>query len=142
MILILDIRLFSCYNDVYINHFDTLINQKYGKAETRREKMFCKKCGKEIEDDAVICIHCGRSTVEQAPKPAPVPDIVSPGFCVLSFFIPLFGIIYWALKYKETPKRAKACGLTAIITWGATVLLYIIIFVVSFCVAMSGAMYY
>ena len=22
--------------------------------------MFCPKCGKEIEDDAVICVHCGR----------------------------------------------------------------------------------
>ena len=24
--------------------------------------MFCKKCGKEILDDAVICVHCGCST--------------------------------------------------------------------------------
>ena len=25
--------------------------------------MFCKKCGKEINDKAVVCIHCGVSTV-------------------------------------------------------------------------------
>lgn len=24
--------------------------------------MFCHKCGKEIDDDAVVCIHCGAST--------------------------------------------------------------------------------
>lgn len=24
--------------------------------------MFCSKCGKEINDDAVICVHCGCST--------------------------------------------------------------------------------
>ena len=102
--------------------------------------MFCKKCGKEIEDDAVICIHCGRSTEDAAPKPAPVEDVVSPGFCVLSFFIPLFGVIYWALKYKETPKRAKACGLTAIITWGASILLYIFAFVVT--IVASTSLYY
>lgn len=24
--------------------------------------MFCHKCGKEINDDAVVCIHCGCST--------------------------------------------------------------------------------
>ncbi|MBR3790704.1 MAG: zinc-ribbon domain-containing protein, partial [Clostridia bacterium] len=21
--------------------------------------MFCKKCGKEINDEAVVCVHCG-----------------------------------------------------------------------------------
>ncbi|MBR0360732.1 MAG: zinc-ribbon domain-containing protein, partial [Clostridia bacterium] len=21
--------------------------------------MFCKKCGKEIEDKAILCVHCG-----------------------------------------------------------------------------------
>lgn len=24
--------------------------------------MFCHKCGKEIDDDAVVCIHCGAET--------------------------------------------------------------------------------
>lgn len=24
--------------------------------------MFCEHCGKEVVDDAVVCIHCGRST--------------------------------------------------------------------------------
>ncbi|MCB5287840.1 MAG: zinc ribbon domain-containing protein, partial [Candidatus Cloacimonetes bacterium] len=24
--------------------------------------MFCKNCGKEIDDNAIICIHCGVST--------------------------------------------------------------------------------
>lgn len=26
------------------------------------EKMFCSKCGKEINDEAVVCVHCGCST--------------------------------------------------------------------------------
>lgn len=25
--------------------------------------MFCEKCGKEIDDEAVICVHCGCATV-------------------------------------------------------------------------------
>jgi hypothetical protein len=29
----------------------------------------------------------------------------------------LFGIIYWAFKHEETPKKAKACAITAIASW-------------------------
>ena len=33
--------------------------------------MFCKECGKEINDKAVVCIHCGVSTLDlQATKTA------------------------------------------------------------------------
>ena len=79
---------------------------------------YCSKCGKELLDEAVICPGCGCSV---APINTPVvnsePDEVSIGFCVLAFFVPLFGIIYWAIKSKETPKKAKACGITAIVSW-------------------------
>jgi uncharacterized membrane protein YvbJ len=86
---------------------------------------FCSKCGKEILDEAVVCPGCGCAV-------APVPsanlatansveaDEVSIGLCVLAAFIPLFGIIYWPLKHKETPKKAKACGITALISWGVS----------------------
>lgn len=30
--------------------------------------MFCKNCGKEIDDKAVVCIHCGCATVDETPK--------------------------------------------------------------------------
>ena len=88
---------------------------------------FCSKCGKEIADDAVVCIHCGRA-VEGADNAAlkNVKDEVSVGLCILSFLIPLFGIIYWAMKCKETPKRAKACGITALVTWGVGILVSIL----------------
>ena len=83
--------------------------------------MFCSKCGKEINDDAAVCIHCGRAvTTEGIPV---VDDKVSVGFCVLSAFIPLFGLIYWAVNSKTKPKAAKACGVTALISWGCCFLL-------------------
>lgn len=28
----------------------------------RKEKMFCSKCGREIDDEAVVCVHCGCAT--------------------------------------------------------------------------------
>ncbi|MBQ8496486.1 MAG: zinc-ribbon domain-containing protein [Clostridia bacterium] len=103
--------------------------------------MFCSKCGTEISDEAVICVHCGASVGQPETKPeAPVAeDKVSIGFCILAFFIPLFGVIYWALKYKETPKKAKACGITAIVSWVLNLFLSVIISVV-YAVLMTSLM--
>ena len=99
--------------------------------------MFCNKCGKEIPDDAVVCIHCGRSVENRAVQAPVEEDKASVGLCVLSVFIPLFGIIYWPLKHKETPKKAKACGIAALISWGVSFLLS---FLFSFVIAMIATM--
>lgn len=80
--------------------------------------MFCSKCGQEINNDAVVCIHCGCAVA--AAKTAVKEDEVNIGLCVLSGFIPLFGLIYWAIQFKTYPKTAKACGLTALIVWVCT----------------------
>lgn len=29
--------------------------------------MFCRNCGKEIDDNAVVCVHCGVATGKQMP---------------------------------------------------------------------------
>ena len=99
---------------------------------------FCTNCGNQIADDAAFCPSCGASatnnaaptTTTYAAAPA-VADEVNIGLCVVSALIPLFGIIYWALKYKETPKKAKACGITAIVAWVVSILLSVILSVVS-----------
>ena len=80
---------------------------------------YCTHCGKEIMDEAVICPGCGCATEKTMTQPQ-ADDTVSVGLCVLSALIPLFGIIYWPVKHKETPKKAKACGITAIIAWAVS----------------------
>ena len=79
---------------------------------------FCSKCGKELLDEAIVCPNCGCAVANLTTPPQFSDDQVNVGLCVLSFFIPLFGIIYWPLKHKETPKKAQACGVTALISWG------------------------
>lgn len=91
---------------------------------------YCTVCGRQIMDEAVICPSCGcavntHKNTQFIPT-ASQPDEVSVGLCILSFFVPLFGVIYWALKYKETPKKAKACGITGLIAWGVNILISII----------------
>ena len=83
---------------------------------------FCTHCGKEIMDEAVICPGCGCSTVATPPVTQPTTqyhedDTVSVGLCILAALIPLFGFIYWPVKHRSAPKKARACGITAIIAW-------------------------
>ncbi len=90
--------------------------------------MFCSNCGTQVHDDAVVCINCGCAIQEPATNNRKiVEDKANVGLCVLSVFIPLFGIIYWALQYKETPKMARACGITALISWGVSIVLGIVL---------------
>lgn len=61
--------------------------------------MFCQSCGQEISDSAVICIHCGASVYpkkQQNEKPIL-------GF-ILSFFLPLVGLIVSSVEYKKAKK--------------------------------------
>ena len=93
---------------------------------------YCTKCGKEIHDDAVLCIYCG-CMVNDKPKsqaPAFYDDSVNVGLCILAALIPIFGIIYWALKAKEKPKCAKAVGITGLVAWGVSFLLSIVFSVI------------
>ncbi len=92
---------------------------------------YCRYCGKELLEAAVICPACGCATGHPAPTPTEaVPaedDTVHVGLCALSVFVPLFGVIYWPLKYRETPKRATACGIAGIVAWVMWAVFYMIL---------------
>ncbi len=98
---------------------------------------YCQNCGAQIADEAVICVHCGVATAPQNIQ-KPVEDKVNVWFCILAFFIPLFGFIYWGVNYNAVPKKAKATGITAIISTILSVLAYIIIYVLFIVVIMAG----
>ena len=78
---------------------------------------FCSKCGKELVDEAVVCPNCGCAVVAPTVPQAVTGDKVSIGLCVLAALIPLFGVIYWPVKHKVTPKKAMACGIVGIVSW-------------------------
>ncbi|HWP50212.1 MAG TPA: zinc ribbon domain-containing protein [Clostridia bacterium] len=83
--------------------------------------MFCKNCGKEIDDKAVICVHCGVAANDEALNPEDKPSI---GLNILSFFIPLVGLIlYFAMK-GATPKKASS-----LIKWTiASIIIYVVFY--------------
>ena len=77
--------------------------------------MFCSKCGKEVNDEAVICVHCG-CPIENKRMPATnSSDAPSTGLAVLGFFIPLIGLILYLVNKDTAPLKAKSAGKGALI---------------------------
>ena len=77
---------------------------------------FCSKCGKELMDEAIICPHCGCAAAPGAKAMVHSgEDRANIGLCILSALLPIFGFIYWPVKHREAPVKAKACGIAAII---------------------------
>lgn len=71
--------------------------------------MFCKKCGKEIMDGAVICIHCGCAADNlQAEQLSNAEDKVNAGIIVGTVFIPLIGVIMGIVNLAK--KKSKSGG--------------------------------
>ena len=90
---------------------------------------FCQHCGKEMMDEAVVCPNCGCSAqAANSTQANQVDESVSAGLVVLSFLIPLFGVIYWPVMAKTRPKCAKVCGITALVTWAVWLLLQFTLF--------------
>ena len=96
--------------------------------------MFCKNCGKEIDDNAAVCIHCGVATNS---TPAVV-DNGGFGWGLLGCCIPIVGLILF-LVWKDTkPKTSKAAGIGALVSVGIYILLYLFIFILGAACASYG----
>jgi len=78
--------------------------------------MFCKNCGKEISDQADVCIHCGVSTGKVSSVSSGQFDGPIGGLGILCFFFPLIGFILY-LSWKDgKPIKSKGAGKLAL--WG------------------------
>lgn len=82
---------------------------------------YCKNCGEQIDDNAVICPKCGVSQ-QNAPE-----DNGGIGWGILGCCIPIVGLVLF-LVWKDTkPKTAKAAGIGALVSVGILVVYYILI---------------
>ena len=69
---------------------------------------YCSKCGKEVVDDAVVCVHCGCAVGGQ--MPTTTNDAPSAGFAVVGFLIPLVGLILYLVNKDTAPLKAASAG--------------------------------
>ncbi|MDR2156669.1 MAG: zinc ribbon domain-containing protein [Clostridiales Family XIII bacterium] len=54
-------------------------------------------------------------------------DGKSVGFGILGFFFPLIGLILFLVWRKDKPKKAKSCGIGALIGFVLQIILYILV---------------
>lgn len=109
------------------------INNKNERGE-KLVMAYCKNCGKEIDDNAVVCSSCGAS--QQA-----TPQVVDNGgfgWGLLGCCIPIVGLILF-LVWKDTkPKTAKAAGIGALVSVGISVVYYILVMVIGIGAGLLG----
>lgn len=73
---------------------------------------FCRKCGSEIDDEAVICPKCGVSQI----RGINVMDEGDAGLSILSFLIPFVGLCLYCTYANTRPKTAHNCGKWALVS--------------------------
>lgn len=86
--------------------------------------MICPKCGYNADDKAVVCLGCGISLgkIKKTEK-----KNVSLGWWWLGFFVPVAGILIWAICRDDEPRKAKRAGIGAICGIVVGALLYLLI---------------
>lgn len=92
---------------------------------------YCRNCGAQIDDEAVICPKCGVSVK------TPVQDNGGLGWTVLGCCIPVVGLILF-LVWKDTkPKTAKDAGIGALIWLAITIIYYLVVIIAGAGIALS-----
>lgn len=100
---------------------------KYWAKERGKLMKYCTKCGKEIDDAAVICPHCG---VQQGKIQNATTDSGSIGWGALGCCIPLVGLILWLVWRGEKPNNARMAGIGALVGVAGIVIWYLLMFVI------------
>lgn len=85
----------------------------------------CSKCGKEIHEDAVICVHCGCligelkvKKVKEVKEPKEESALLAFFLGLLCFIVPSLGLIIWIIcMIMRKPLAAKKSAKGTI--WGA-----------------------
>lgn len=98
---------------------------------------FCRNCGAQISDQAVICPHCG---VEQKTTPT-ANDTGSFGWWLLGCCIPMAGLILFLIWKDTQPKNAKKAGMGALVSVIVSVI-FTILYVVLVGVLVGTSGYY
>ena len=104
--------------------------------------MYCQNCGRELNDNADVCLNCGKFVKEnnQATTPTKsVSDTGSVGWGFLGFFFPMLGLILYLIWKDTAPLNAKMSGKGALIGVIFQVVLIIAYFV--FLLILMGASY-
>ncbi len=88
--------------------------------------MYCKYCGRIIDDDSKYCVNCGNN-MNNDNSGTVSEDAPSRGFAILGFFVPIIGLILYLIYERKQPKRAKSAGKGALVGFITKIVIYIVI---------------
>ena len=107
--------------------------------------MICKWCNKEVQNNSQFCVHCGKELNDninhldsnmvgenQSVMSTNSNEKVNIGLVILSWFIPLVGLILFLTNRKEKSKTAKACGICALVSFILNFIIIIVFFAFGF----------
>ena len=98
--------------------------------------MFCKICGRPVDDTSSYCNNCG-ARIDNKPNTDASEDSLSLGFAIFGFFIPIVGLILFLIYEEKKPKRAKSAVKGALIGFITEIVLAIILVILSVVFATS-----
>lgn len=112
--------------------------------------MYCKNCGSEVHEEAVVCTKCGVllkeiNNTKSSNESENTFGLI--GF-ILSFFIPVVGLILSIIGYKKArdgDAKYKSLALAGIIISAVSIglyVLFIIIWFIMFFAILSSMPYY
>lgn len=87
---------------------------------------FCSHCGKELLEESVVCPNCGCAVNGANNINRVTGDIPNGGLNILSFFIPLVGLILYCTMHGKTPRKANQIGIFALIGFIINLILILI----------------
>ena len=99
--------------------------------------MYCKYCGRIIDDDSKYCVNCGNNTNNDNLGTHPV-DAPNKVFVILGFFIPIIGLILYLVYESKQPQKAKSAGKGALI--GFITRIVVCIAIVIMCIIFTSSM--
>ncbi len=109
--------------------------------------MFCKNCGKEINDQAVVCPYCGVQVGTMTPAETPKTNVLAIVGFILAFFFPIAGLVCSIIgknKVAECDGNGKGLATAGIVISIVEMVLALIIVIVVFAAAGAAVdnMYY
>lgn len=88
--------------------------------------MYCKNCGRTVDDTSSYCNNCG-ARIDNKPNADASEDNSNLGFAIFGFFIPIVGLIIFLIYEGKKPKRAKSAVKGALIGFITEIVLAIIL---------------
>lgn len=85
---------------------------------------YCSNCGKQVNDEDKICMHCGSKVGKSQSTQPDSAGILS---LLVSFLIPLFGLLVYGANHVVYPKKSRSCLIAAGLGFLINLILFYII---------------